>query len=114
VGTLIVNGLAKLWDNYRNGPGRKYVAANPYFKVDTGKLRDYAFRVNKINERLKDLDYSLRKVFWEVSPLDMWQFGWVNLLTSESWTLDRVKAYLNNTAQNMETIENTARGYIGG
>lgn len=109
----ILNGLKDWWNKNFNA-GYKYAASNPYYKVDTAKLRDYAVRVDRVNRRLRELDSSLRRVFWEVSPGDMWRFAWINMLTSGSPSLLLVKNQLSGAADRFETAENKARGYVGG
>jgi hypothetical protein len=94
--------------------GVRYVNANPYFNVDTAKLRAYAVRINNVNNRLRNLDSSLRGCFWQVPVWEMWRFAWINMLTSGSPTLGQVRSYLNNTADRLETAENKSRGYVGG
>lgn len=95
-------------------PGVRYARENPYIKVDTEKLREYARRIERINVRLRNLDAELSSVFWQVSPLDMWRFSWINMLTSGSPTLNQVKEYLNNSAERFESAESKANGYVGG
>lgn len=114
VGVIIFDALRKAWDNFWNKAGRQYAANNPSFKVDTNKLRDYATRMSNVNKRLKNLDTSLHRVFWEVSAFDMLRFAWINFLTSGSPTLSLVKSYLNDTADEFDTAENKARNHMGG
>ena len=97
-----------------NRAGITYAAANPYFSVDTVKLRSYANRITDVNNRLKNLDSALHRVFWEVSPLDMLKFAWINILTSGSPTLIQIKMYLSESAERFDTAENKARSYVGG
>ena len=108
-----LGAIAKWFRNTFN-PGARNANANPYFRVDTTKLRSYADRINRVNTRLRNLDSSLRRVFWEVSFFDMWKFAWINMLTSGSPSLTLVRGYLNGAASRFDTAENKARGYIGG
>lgn len=111
----IKNTITKIVEFLRSiSAGVRYAAANPYFKVDTAKLRAYATRINNVNNRLRNLDSSLRSCFWQVPIWEMWRFAWINMLTSGSPTLNQVKSYLNNSADRLETTENKARGYVGG
>ena len=105
-----VQWLRDLW----NRAGREYAAANPHFKADTAKLLEYANRVNNVNNRLRSLDRSLRRVFLQVSALDMLRFAWINFLTSGSPSLNKVKSYLETTASRLETADNKARVNMGG
>jgi hypothetical protein len=108
--------ISKISEFIRNvfNPGSAYAAANPYFKVDPGKLREYANRINNVNTRLRHLDSSLRNCFWQVPISQMWRFACINFVTSGSPTLVQVKSYLIDTANRIDTAETKARGYIGG
>ena len=127
LGGKIKDGLVSLFNALKNAitafsqwfrntfnAGVRYATANPYFKVDTAKLRNYATRINNVNNRLRSLDSSLRSCFWQVPVWEMWRFAWINMLTSGSPTLNQVKSYLNNSADRFETAENKARGNVGG
>jgi len=94
--------------------GARYAEANPYFKADTDKLREYATRVDNVNRRLKYLDGDLRGLYSQVGLLDLWDILVANLITSGSPTLKQVTSYLNNTASRIETADNKANGHIGG
>lgn len=108
-----VNAIYK-WVRNTFNAGVRYTNANPYFRVDTDKLRGYASRINAVNNRLRTLDSGLRGLYWQVGLLDIWDILCANLLTGGSPTLNKVKTYLNNTADRMEIAENKARGYMGG
>lgn len=89
-------------------PGVRYANSNPYFKVNTLKLNDYATRVNKVNSRLKRLDKDLGSLYWKVGLLDLLDVLKANLLTSESPTLIQIRVYLENSAKRFESAENKA------
>ena len=110
----VIQAFAKWVQDLWNRAGRAYAAANPYFKVDTGKLRNYATRINNVNNRLRNLDVNMRGLYWQIGLLDLWDILAANLLTSGSPTLNQIKAYLNDAADRLETAENKARGYVGG
>lgn len=93
--------------------GQKYVANNPFFKVDTAKLRSYATRISNVNNRLRNLDGNLRGLYWQVGLLDIWDILVANTLTSGSPTLNQVKSYLNDSADRFDAAESKARGYVG-
>jgi hypothetical protein len=114
--TAIKNAVSKIaqWFHNTFNAGVHYANSNPYFKVDTGKLRNYATRIYNVNARLNRLDGALNGLFWQVGLLDIWDILVANLLTSGSPTLNQVKSYLNNAADRFETAENKARGYVGG
>ena len=94
--------------------GVKYAINTPYIRVDTGKLRNYAMRIDNVNNRLKALDEDLKDLYWQVGFKDVWDILMANLLTSGSPTLRQIKTYLNNAADCFENADNKARGYIGG
>ncbi len=107
---------AAIYQWYRNtfNAGVKYVRSNPYFKVDTSKLREYSCRIGDVNRRLSNLDYELRNLCWQVDLEDLWNIISANLVTSESPTLNRVKYYLDNSANRFDRAENNAERYMGG
>lgn len=110
------NAAAAIYQWYRNtfNAGVKYVRSNPYFKVDTSKLRDYAQRIEGVNRRLSILDGELRGLYGKVKLKDLWDIICANLVTSESPTLNKVKYYLSNSAYRFDTAENNAERYMGG
>ncbi|MDR2670382.1 MAG: DUF2974 domain-containing protein [Oscillospiraceae bacterium] len=108
-----ITAFAK-WFRSTFNAGVRYAANHPYIKVDTGQLRSYADRINRVNSRLSRLDGGLRGLYWQVGLLDLWDILCANLLTSGSPTLNQVKSYLNNTADRFETAENKARERVGG
>lgn len=99
---------------YRISPGVRYAEKNPYFKVDTAKMRDYAQRISDVNRRLKALDGDLRSLYWQVGLLDIWDILVANLVTSESPTLNQVRSYLTDGAERLEAAERKALEYMGG
>ena len=111
---LIYDGIKKAWDNFKNKAGRDYAAANPYIKLNTTNLRGYASRIVAVNNRISSLDGSLKRLYWQVGFLDLWDIMVANLMTRESSTLDQVKKYLNNAADRFDTAENKACGHMGG
>lgn len=102
------------WIRNTFNAGARYANENPYYKVDTAKLRAYATRINNVNNRLRNLDSGLRGLYWQVGLLDLWDILCANLLTGGSPTLNRVKAYLDNSAERFDAAENKAYGQIGG
>ncbi|CDX04956.1 Twin-arginine translocation pathway, signal sequence, bacterial/archaeal [Desulfitobacterium hafniense] len=114
--TAIKNGIADIarWFLNTFNAGVRYTNSNPYFKVDTAKLRSYATRINNVNNRLRNLDGNLRGLYWQVGLLDIWDILVANTLTSGSPTLNQVKSYLNDSADRFDAAENKARGYVKG
>ncbi|MDR1157511.1 MAG: hypothetical protein LBK75_04295, partial [Oscillospiraceae bacterium] len=109
-----IKAFAKWICDWWDRAGRAYAAANPYFKVDTEKLRSYATRIHNVNNRLRRLDNELRGLYWQVGLLDIWDIVRANFLTSGSPTLNQIKSYLNDTASRFETAESKAYRHIGG
>jgi hypothetical protein len=112
----IKDAIGKIAEWFRNAfnSGARYANSNPYFKLDTAKLRNYATRINNVNNRLRNLDSGLRGLYWQVGLLDIWDILVANVLTSGSPALNQIRSYLNNAADRFETAENKARGYVGG
>ena len=123
IGDFVFNCISSIMDAigsfaqwFRNtfNPGARYVNSNPYFKVDTAKLRSYATRINNVNNRLLRLDGDMNGLYWQVGFLDLWDILAANLLTSWSPTLLLVKSYLDSAANRFENADNKARGNMGG
>lgn len=97
-----------------NSAGGRYASSNPYFRVDTAKLNNYAIRINNVNNRLRRLDGELRGLYWQVGFLDIWDIMVANSLTSGSPTLMQVKTYLDTAASRFENADNRACENMGG
>lgn len=97
----------------RLNPGWRYANRNPYIKVDSGKLRSYAERLRRVNQRLGHLDSDLRGLYWQVGWLDIYDILRVNLLTSQSPTLYRAQLFLTNTANRFESAEKKIISNLG-
>lgn len=109
----IVNGI-KAWWREKTNKGIKYVKDNPYFSVDTEKLREYARRLNTVNYRLSELDTEMHGLYKQAGLLDIWDILCCNLIISPSYSLKSAEIYLNNTADRLEMADNKAKGYMGG
>ncbi len=109
-----IGRLAEWMKAVWNARGNRYAGENPYFKADPGLLREYARRIANVNSRLRQLDRDLDSLYWQVGLLDIWDILCANLITSESWTLNLVRNYLNDTAERLETAERQACQYMGG
>ena len=108
-----VTNIAKWFQDTFNA-GIRFAADNPYIKVDTAKLRNYAARISNVNSRLRSLDRNLDGLYWQVGLLDIWDILMANLITSGSPTLNQVRSYLDNAADRFDTAENKARRIMGG
>lgn len=102
------------WLTGSAGAAANYVTENPYFQVDTVRLRDYADRIDRINQRLRQLDSDMNGLYWQVGLLDIWDILMANLITGGSPTLRQVSSYLRDAADQMELADRTAMGYMGG
>ena len=100
--------------NFRDRHGIRYSENNPIIRVNTAHLRDYASRIDSVNNRIGNLDSALGRVWTEVSLLDVWDILQANLMTSESRALRQVRDYLNHAAERFDEAETKARGYMGG
>lgn len=111
--TNVINDMRQ-WFREKNNSGATYIQGNPYFKADTDKLREYAARLERVNNRLSKLDSNMRSLYWQVGLLDLWDILLANMITSKSYAINQAKKYLYNTADRFENAENKAKNYIGG
>ena len=109
----VVNNIGN-WFNEKFNKGVGYSKENPYFKADTAKLRDYAYRLESLNRRIQALDRGMNDLYWQVGLLDILDILQADLLTHYSWSLNQAKKYLYNTADRLETAEHNAQNYLGG
>ena len=107
-------GAINEWFRNTFNAGARYANSNPYFKVDTALLRNYATRIDNVNKRLRNLDGNLQGLYWQVGLLDIKDIFMANLLTSGSPTLNQIVNYLDNAANRLESAEDKAREYMGG
>jgi hypothetical protein len=103
VGSL-VKGVSLLFKLTFNA-GYRYASANPLIKVDTYKLRNYADRLDGINRRISSLDHRLDSLYLKAGFSDLWNLLQADLLTEENWNIKKVIYYLNETADDFETVE---------
>lgn len=104
----------RAWLRQNFNPGVRYAKENPYFRADTMKMRGYAQRILRVNQRLKDLDQDLDHLYWQVGFLDLWNIIAANLLTGQSYALSRVASYLNTSADRLDEAEAKALRYMTG
>ena len=109
--------LEKVWrefiDQVKNGSllvktvnfGTSYAANNPIIQLDTNKLRDCANRLERVNQRLSNLDGRVKALYYTVGLKDIlnilnadWNSGYNN-------TLKRCSNYLAETANDFEQVE---------
>lgn len=103
----------KTWLNKNVNPGYKYANAHPLVKVDTQNLRNYAQRLKVVNKRLNSLDRSLDSLYTNVGLLDLWNLLQADLMTSESWRIKQCISYLEETAEDFESVERKIINSLG-
>lgn len=102
------------WITSNASAAANYVAENPYFQADPVRLRDYADRVDRVNQRLRQLDSDMNSLYWQVGLLDLWDILMANLITGGSPALRQVSAYLRDAAEELERADWLAMDYMGG
>jgi hypothetical protein len=103
VGSL-VKGVSLLFKLTFNA-GYRYATANPMIKVDTYKLRNYADRLESINRRISGIDRRMDSLYLKAGFSDLWNLLQADLFTEESWNIKKCIYYLNETADDFETVE---------
>ncbi len=96
---------ARNWFRSNFDNGYKYAEANPYVKLDTYKLSNYAQRLWDVNRRISNIDRRLDSLYWRVGLLDIWNLMQADILTGYSWRLNRCASYLNDTANDYNSVE---------
>lgn len=102
----VVSGLkrAALWlGNF--SVGGRYATENPYVRLDTYKLNNYAQRLLAVNRRIQNIDHRLDSLYWRVGLLGLWNLIQADVLTGYSWRLLRCSAYLSETAADFDALE---------
>jgi hypothetical protein len=101
------------WARKFFNPGYRYASSHPFIKVDTQKLRNYAERLNAVNNRLNNLDRSLDSLYTKVGLLDVWSLMQADLMTGESWRIKGCISYLEETVEDFETAERKILNNLG-
>ena len=83
----------------------KEAMATSEIKVDIYKLRDYAVRLQTVNNKLASVDNRLNSLYKSVSFFDWGKVLGADLKTSESSKVKGCMKYLNNTASAFEKAE---------
>ncbi len=96
---------ARNWFRSNFDNGYKYAEANPYVKLDTYKLSNYAQRLWDVNRRISNIDRRLDSLYWRVGLLDIWNLMQADILTGYSWRLNRCASYLSDTANDYNSVE---------
>ena len=111
----VINALGKIKEwIFKNSTGYKYAQENPYFRVDTDLLREYAQRLENLNGRLVQLDHDMDNLYPQVRLRDLISVFSVNWSTSWSLTLARAARDIRTTANELDAAEIKACGYLGG
>lgn len=96
---------AKTWLSNTFSGSAQYISANPQLALDPTSLHAYAQRVRDVNRRISGLDRRMDSLYWQVGFLDLWNLLQADLLTGYSWKLARCEAWLDRTADDFETAE---------
>ena len=119
----IVNFLNDVWDGLKQlfnatlNSGYQYALANPLLAVDTVRMRDYASRLTKVNNRVKNVDNRISKLYGKVIKIEdlvgsaqrLSKLIRANVLLGNSPKLIKSAEYLNNAATDFETAEKKIR-----
>jgi len=104
----LLNSLSDWYDKNFN-TGYKYAIENPYIRLNTYKLHDYASKLEGINRRLSYLDSRLDSLYDDIiSDLDisdLWNIFKSDFLTGYSYKLKGCINYLKDTAEDFEEAE---------
>ena len=95
----------KGWFKSNFDEGYRYAGHHPQICVDTLNLRNYAQRIQAVNQRIQGLDGRLDALYWQVGLQDLWSLLQADLLTGYSWRLQQCATYLNDTASDFELVE---------
>ncbi len=108
----IIGSAVKDWYNSTFNKGNISTAELQVISVDTQKLRSYAQRLQSVNSRVSRLDSRLDSLYWNVGLLGLWNLMQADMLTGYSWRLNRCSSYLNETANDLEQIEQNLKNVI--
>lgn len=84
--------------------------ASPYICIDTDKLWEYARRIESVLVRLNKVDQDLDRLYTKVGWRDLFNLLHADLLTGDSWRLNRCLDYLNMTASDFDSVEKEIQG----
>jgi len=101
------------WYNTNFNAGYGYASANPDILVDTQKMRDYALRLDNVDDRIVNVDARLKSLYWRIVDIEdlmgsaqsLLKLIRADILTSYSPRLRQCANYLNEAAQGFETAE---------
>ncbi len=117
LGTIISNFIDSIgeWLKENFDKGYKYATENPYFKVDTYKLREYADRLESVLTQLGNIDSRLD----DIPVLDLTVDEAAYLLAADlginkNKVISGSISYLNDSADEFERIESEIIAQLGG
>ncbi len=113
--TLFCKKASKVVSDFLNknfNNGYKYSTANTYICLNTASLRSYASRLQKVNNRIANLDRRLDSLYTKVGLFDVWDLLQADMITGYSWRLNRAINYLNDTARDFEAAEHSIASQI--
>lgn len=74
-------------------------------RLNTNNLREYAARIDRVNNRLVKIDARLKRLYYNVPVSELWSLIKVDAITGFSWNLRQCSGYLRETADNFEAAE---------
>lgn len=87
--------------------GNSSALANSYIRIDTGRMRWYADRLNRVNSRIAALDRRLDKLYRKVGLADLFALVQADAMTRYDWRLKKCVNYLYDTAYDFERADNS-------
>ncbi len=104
----LLNWCSSVKEKFKNtfNIGYSYATDNPYIKVNTDLLREYASQLNYINNRIVNIDAKLKGLYPRVGLTDMLRLIQADILVGYNFRLTKCKNYLNDTADNFDKAEN--------
>lgn len=103
---------AKEWFNKTFNSGYQYASSNTYIRVNTTTLRNHANRLYKVNQRIAKLDRRMDSLYTKVGLFDLWDLLQADALTGYSWRLSRCIDYLNETANEFDSVERSISSQV--
>ena len=84
---------------------RPYTNNNPIIQLDTNAMKDYAYRLERVNQRLSNLDGRIKNLYYQVGLTDILRILNADFSVGYNNTLKRCSNYLNETANDFEQVE---------
>lgn len=116
LGRMAVNVLTSLGEWFNKNFGSRYstTTLDPQIRIDTAKLRGYAERLGKVNQRLTTLDGRMDDLYFKVGLRDLFNLIHADLWTGSNWRITNCAKYLNETANDFEGTERNVVGQFQG